>query len=299
MTIHCCVMRATNLPNPTDRTFDAPRPTRPRRAAECRVRTTLVAVMLAMTTQVGCQNADPTNPLGGIFDPLFPPSPGEVAREAVDPGDPDARRRSVALLQAAPFGGAEPYVNLYRLLIDDPDPTVRAACIRALGLHGDPSDAPAIVRQLDHELPIVRWEAAKALQKLHHPDAVEPLIAHLANDVDDDVRLASARALGQYPQSQVIQALIGALRDRSYGVVHAARESLVTLTGQEQLGADSAEWLQWTDQNSESLFAQRQQYTWAPFHRPPNFLDHVQFWKDHDPKAPRPPRGLDELTPEG
>jgi len=254
--------------------------------------------VLAVVLLTGCQNGGLDNPLGNVFSPLFPPSPGEVAREAVDPGDPDARRRSIALLQAARFGGAEPYVNLYRLLIDDPDPTVRAACVRALGLHGDRSDVPAILRQLDDELPIVRWEAAKALQKLHHPEAVPPLIEHLSGDVDDDVRLECARALGQYPQSDVFQALVAALQDRSFGVVHEARRSLVTLTGQEQIGPDAADWLAWAEQNPDSLFTQKQQYTWAPFNKPRTLLDRVQFWRDSDPKSPRPPRGLDAPTPE-
>lgn len=227
---------------------------------------------------------------------LFPPEPGDVAREAFNVYDPDKRRKSVNLLSNAPWGGEAPYLKTYRLLVDDPDPTVRAACLRALGKHGEPSDIAAILPYLKDKTDFVRWEAAKALQRLHDPSAIDPLIEALRIDDAADVRAAAANALSQYPLPRVFQGLIGALNDDNYAVVVESQRALQTLTG-EDFGEDGARWLAWSENHEQDLFARKDVYYYPQFVPPPTFWQKMQFWKQPKQIVPRQPTGVEETDP--
>ncbi len=245
----------------------------------------------------GCSGPNSgTNVVVDLINDLMPPSPSQVAREAFNVYDADLRRRSVALLSSSHFGHEEPYLRMYRLLIDDQDPTVRAACAHALGLHGNTEDAAVLISLLNDDTSFVRWEAAKALQKIHHPDAILPLIEVLRNDEDADVRMAAAQALGQYPTRPVFDALVGALTDHNFGVVKAAADSLATLTGQD-LGTDGGRWLDFADAAGADLFRNRRQYTYTPYQSPPGTIDKLKFWDKPEQVTPRPPVGLGENNP--
>ena len=243
----------------------------------------------------GC--AGPNNDadiFSGMLEKVLPPSPSKVAREAFNVYDADLRARSVALLSSSDFGHEEPYVRMYRLLIDDQDPTVRAACAHALGMHGTAEDAPTLIGLLKDDTSFVRWEAAKALQKIHHTDAVRPLMDVMDDDEDADVRMAAAQALGQYAAKPVFDALVGALSDHNFGVVQAASESLAMLTGQD-LGTDGGHWLDFASQNPGSLFQQQRQYTYMPYQKPQGKLDKIKFWKEDQTVSPKTPVGLNDV----
>ncbi len=238
-----------------------------------------------------------TGPDGGgdifadLIEPLIPPSPSQVARQAFNVYDADVRRRSVAQLSSSYFGHEEPYVKMYRLLIDDQDPTVRAACAHALGRHGTTQDAPTLTALLKDETGFVRWEAAKALQKIHHTDAVGPLMQAMSDDEDADVRLAAAAALGQYPTKPVFNALVGALTDHNFGVVQTAKVSLTQLTGQD-LGSDGGPWLDFAAADPGRLFTAQKQYTYMPYQKPPGKFKKIKFWDQPEVVHPQPPVGL-------
>lgn len=249
----------------------------------------LRAAWVTVVLYVGGCNSGP-DPVTKVFESLTPPSPSQVARDAFNVYDADARRKSVTTLSAASFGGEEPYLQMYRLLSDDPDPTVRAACATALGLHGTPEDAKLLTARLSDDSNIVRWEAAKALQKIHNPAAVGPLIRSLKDDQDADVRMAAADALGQYAEPRVFQALVGALEDRSFSVTRAAWRSLRILTGRD-FGADGSPWLQWAREHEGQLFEGQRTYVWYPYARPLRLIDKVQFWKKPPRAQPQLPAG--------
>ncbi|MCE9592492.1 MAG: HEAT repeat domain-containing protein [Planctomycetes bacterium] len=256
---------------------------------------TILALLLALWGgfSLGCDASKTTDKL---LEPFFPPSPGQVAREAFTVYDADKRRRAVTLLSSAKFGGEDAYLRMYRLLIDDPDATVRAACAKALGEHGTHDDALLIIPRLSDETAFVRWEAAQALQKIHHEKAAEPLMTVTAKDEDNDVRLAAAYALGQYPEVPVFNVLVGALNDTDFSVVEMARESLTTITGQD-LGSDASAWLAWSGQNEGKLFASAQPYVWHPYNRKPGFVEKAKFWKSREAVEPQPARGVETATP--
>ncbi len=224
---------------------------------------------------------------------IVPPSPSVVSRQAFNEYDPDARRRAIAQLSAATFGGEKPYLALYRYMATDPDATVKAAAIKALGEHGSVEDVKVIISDMGNPNPVfLRWECAKALQKIHSPLAVKPLI-EAVKDEDDDVRMAAAYALGQYADPEVVGVLIGLLDDQDFGVVEAAHQSLHTLTGQ-QFGTEGPAWLKWSEANRADLFTNQQGYVYMPYVQPRGFWAKMQFWKKKPPEVqPQVPAGME------
>lgn len=207
--------------------------------------------------------------------------------------DPDVRRQGVTWLAASKFGGEDVYVRSYRMLIDDPDATVRAASAKALGAHGKVEDALLLVRRLKDPMPYVRWESAQGLQRIHNEAAIAPLMDIVAKDEDADARMAAAYALGQYAEVAVFDVLVGALDDQEYGVVHASNVSLKTLTGYD-FGNDGALWILWKKEHPGALFAHREQYVWRPFVEPRAWYDKAQFWKTPPKVEPQQPVGMAE-----
>ena len=270
--------------------------------------TALLAVALLLLA--ACEaNKGPVDYLADAVGPLMPPKPAELARQLNDNYDADKRREAVARLSGAKFGGGEVYVVVYRKLMRDPDATVRAAAIKAVGLHGNGNDVPAILNVVfvskPRGTPIVydaahypqdqpqdvRWEVAQALQRLHNPIALPALTTMLTVEQSADVRMAAAAALGQYSDPLAFDALVAALDDLDFGVVEAAHASLVCLTGSDA-GMEPKAWQALRSQNRATLFASRQPYLWQPYIRPHSFWDYVQFWKKYEVPPPQPPAGL-------
>ncbi len=256
----------------------------------------LMSIACDARSQRQWQQSD--NWVAALLDPLMPPTPGEAARDLFDIYDPDLRRRSIALLSASPFGGEAAYVRAYRLLIDDPDPTVRGAAAMALGMHGDVADVPALLNWSEDENDFVRWQVGLALTKIHSRQAVDKLLIMLEDDSDPDARAAAAYALGQYPQPIVFDALVGALNDVDFQVIDNASRSLFLLTGTFH-GTRARDWLDWADQNRGALFANQQLYTYDPYWPPKGMFAWLEFWKDYSRPSPRVPIGLDVPGNEG
>lgn len=242
----------------------------------------LAAASVAASGLAGCLKPEMRKQMAeqnSILAPLFKQtSPAEAASWASDPHDADKRARGVNLLANAPFGGADAYLNLYRERIKDDSAPVRAVAARSLGLHGSPDDVPLIAPLLTQDAVIVRLEAARALQRLHNPVAVAPLIQRLevAKEPEPQVRAEAASALGQYAEGKSLQALIAALGDASLVVNSSAHESLRTLTGNDELGMDRKAWTTWA-KAAEKPFAGRRAYVYPVFNREGRWLDYIPF----------------------
>ncbi|MDX2113998.1 MAG: HEAT repeat domain-containing protein [Planctomycetota bacterium] len=217
----------------------------------------------------GNSNQAPTS-IFGIFQP---PTPAQAAAWAADEYDADKRYRGTLLLANAPFGGEGVYVEMYTKAAKDEDPAVRAAAIRGLALHGSPEHVPLILDQIEDPDRLLRWESARALQRLHNPAAVPALIRRLTPDNEEDplVRAAAADALGQYPEVRVVDGLITALGDRDLAVNNAALRSLRTLTGQD-LSDNVRAWVAWK-KDRQDLFAARRPYIYPVFYRDKNWVE--------------------------
>ncbi len=244
-----------------------------------------LAVLLTGCSTVG-------EDLASFGDSLVPLSARQAARLMVDPHDPENRRLGTVAIANSPFGGSDPYLALYRDRAGhEPDPLVKAISITALGRHGAPQDAPLIAKALADTQFQVRWEASKALQRIHNPAVVPDLLRVLRKDDESpDVRVAAATALGQYPQDRVFQGLIGALDAPELAVNVSARRSLVILTGQDW-GLDSEPWLAWYNATAEP-FAGQQEYLYPTYTRPETWLEKLTFWSGRNFEKPGTPAGL-------
>lgn len=257
----------------------------------------LFAAALIGVAQLGaCRNTNPSTVVNDLLEGIQPEDPSDVARDAFNVYDADKRRRAINKLSTADWGGEPPYLKTYRLLLDDPDATVRAATVAALGRHGTVNDVPRLTARLGADpAKIVRWEAARALQRIHDERAIDPLITALGEDEDMDVRMAAALALGQYPRRRVFDALVGALNDDDFGVAHAAQQSLATLTG-EDFGDRSEPWWQWAKGN-EAIFAGQQTYYYPAYKSRGFFAGRLAFWKEREGVAMKRPRSGEDLAP--
>ncbi len=236
--------------------------------------------------------------LSAFGETFSPPTPIQAATWAVDTNDAENQRRGIALLASAPWGGAETYVKLYRLYIEEnSDPLVKAFAIRALGRHGDAADSTLVAKQLDSEFRIVRLEAAKALQRLHEPSGTEVADAiwtRMVNETEDtDIRTELAIALGQYQSDSVFQALVNALDQRDLAVNWAALDSLQTLTGRD-FGLEQTQWLAWKDSTKEE-YSKNDVYLYPTFQRDRGWLDYVLFWVPLNFESPGIPIGSPEI----
>jgi hypothetical protein len=221
-----------------------------------------------------------------------PPSPAEAARWSQDPFDRDKRFRGTNLLANAPFGGEDVYVQTYRMKLGAPpalgpdeDSGVRGVAARALSLHGDGRDVTLIIPLLADKDRRTRLEGVRALQRLHNPAAIDPLIKALDPKQEDDydVRAEAANALAQYAEPRVLQPLIAALDDDYLAVSRAARNSLLTLTG-EDFGEDQRAWLDWR-KSTQTPFAKRSEYQYPVFNRD-------RYWFEYIPLVPQPPNEI-------
>ncbi len=224
----------------------------------------------------------------GILQDLFKqPSPTDAVEMSVDRYDSDKRYRGTNLLANAPFAGEPVYIDLFIANASDEDGAVRSAAIRGLANHGGPEHVPLLAERLRDPDRLVRIEAARALQRIHNPVAVETLLLAVregeldANaEPDPQVRAHAADALGQYAENRVVRALIATLTDSNFLVISRARQSLRTLTGQDY-GFDSRAWTAW-EGDTQDLFAARSIYRFPGYERDRKFVEYLPF-------VPQPP----------
>ncbi len=229
------------------------------------------------------------------------PPPGELAAMALDPYD--ANRRAVGTLGLAnqSFAREAIYLKLFLDNASDADPVVRAAAIRGLALHGRPEHVPVVTAALKDSDALVRQEAARALQRIHNPVAIDALLAatrepdpqdsspHPAGELEPAVRAEAADALGQYAEPRVLQALIAGLDDLDLSVNRSCLGSLRVLTGQD-FGLDRAAWLAWL-KGSKDPFAARSAYEYPAYSRARRLYEYI-------PLVPPPPNEV-RATPAG
>lgn len=189
-------------------------------------------------------------PTSHFIDYLEGDTPGAAARKIVDQQSADHRREGTLRLSDFAFareGKADQ--KLWGILgSNDDDYSVRAAGIRALNRSRDKSHTTLYIKSLSDENQMVRLEAAKALANVPDEQAITPLITHLQNDPNKDVRIACADALRNYKSIEVAHALAQVLADTDFGVAWQARQSLCLMTGRDYRYNERA----WLDYLTES-----------------------------------------------
>jgi HEAT repeat protein len=173
-------------------------------------------------------------------------TPSRAARMTLDASSADNRRRGIFKLVEYPFAHKPPYTTRYEQMAkDDPDPTVRAAALRACNWARDRAATPLFISTLadTKEADVVRLEAAKGLCNLPDSAAVATLLGVAGTpDIHRDIRIASVDGLKYYRSLEVGRALGNLLVDRDFAVGWQARRSLVYMTHKD-LGMDQGAWL--------------------------------------------------------
>jgi HEAT repeat protein len=210
-----------------------------------------LATLTLLALAAGCN--DQRFSADEIIKSITGPSRKELALQALNPDDPDGRRRATLELSDRDWGLEEPYTKIYVLQVDDENPQVRSAAMTALGRTGDPNFLPQLLTGLEDPHEQVRIDAAIALQRVHGLEAIGPLKTHAGADDSYHVRVEAIEALAQYQREDVVELLITLLDDPQFGVRYTARQTLVGLTG-EDCGYDTACWRQ-TLADKQDLFA--------------------------------------------
>lgn len=257
-------------------------------------RAKLILLPTLLITLAGCETI--SQDFTALSESLSTPSPLEAAEMMFDKYNADSRRRGTVLLCNSDFGGAPPYVDAYRQMVEDEaNPLVLAVAVRALARHGDVSDAALIASKLEHENRQVRWEAAKGLQRLHDPSVVTNLLTVLGDPAEDsDVRIAAATALAQYPQDRVFQGLVQALTARELAVNVTAERALSALTA-ESFDGIPADWLAWYDARiaaGTDPFEAAADYRYPTYSRNQAWWEQLAFWSQPIREHPGVPAGL-------
>jgi hypothetical protein len=184
-----------------------------------------------------------------VFRLMTGRTPAVAATRMENTRSADQRRQGIFELASYRFGRHDPYTRRYQqIAAADPDPTVRAAAIRALNRSRSREAIDLYVRSLDDVDLLVRLEGAKAVANVPAPNAVAPLIAHLKVEDSRDVRIACADALRNIRTLESARALVGALNDRDFGVAWQARKSLIVMT-RHDFRYDEAAWLSYLSQS--------------------------------------------------
>lgn len=244
----------------------------------------LTAAGLSFVSISGCDAPDLGLQKGSnsVFSAFSGPTPTEAADLALDQYNANNRYRGTLLLSSATFAGEPVYMALFRDNIDDADPGVRAVSARAVARHGTPGDAELLIGLLQDADTSVRIEAARGLQRIHNPAAVPALLNALdmTKEPEAQVRFEAASALGQYPQTIVLEQLIAAFDDPNLAVNRNTLSSLRTLTGQD-FGFEQRAWLEWY-KATETPFVARSGYMYPVFNRDKNWWEYIPF-------VPQPP----------
>jgi hypothetical protein len=122
-------------------------------------------------------------------------------------------------------------------------PSMKMELIRGLGKLQTPMADAALRMALSDPDPGIRRTAVEAWGTRRSEMAIEVLSQTLSSDTDLDVRMAAARALGNYSDRTAVESLGIALDDPNPALQYRAIESLRTATGKDY-GGDVAAWRQ-------------------------------------------------------
>lgn len=264
-------------------------------------------VCLALISLTGCGAFDQLETGTGrrsdsLLSLFAPPEPARAAAWAIDDLNADNRYRGTIILANASYAGEDVYLELFRDNMNrdkEPYAIVRAAAVRGLAHHGLPSDAERLLDALENDDSLaVRTEVVRALQRIHSPEAVGPLIRLLRDreSQQSQIRAEAANALAQYPEGRVFDALVLALGDDSLLVNQAALGSLEILTGVSH-GESARAWFDWRDQ-TEAIFANRTPYLFPVFERGRKYYEWFPLVPDPPNETASTPVGFAEPEPE-
>lgn len=236
------------------------------------------AILLATATGLlgGCADGDFNMSLDETVQKLIKPqrTPQQHALVAFADTDPDQRREAIAKVADSKQSDQNWAIRSYTTIaLLETDSQTRCVAVRALAQTRDPAAAVTCLKLVNHrDFPaaevrppddVTRWEAVAALAALSRDGAAgaeqasairDALIQRLTLDTDRNVRSAAARGLANYPDVDVLAALVAALHDEDFGVAYECELSLQQLTGQ-SFACDARAWQAWIESHQSAPFA--------------------------------------------
>lgn len=237
-----------------------------------------IGLVVTSAMLMGCSNGglEMDSSLDAGIKKLFTPkrSPQQYMILAVSSEDPDVRRDAVTRVSDSKKYDEEWAIKgLRAIALLESDVQTRCVALRALGRTGDPRAVEAMLMILNHERypakevwppqSLCRWDATVALADMsargqipaeQRDDVRATLVRQLKNDHVRHARIAAARGLGYYQNTDALEALIDGLEDDDFAVVHQSEASLVQLTGY-TFDCSVSAWEQWYAEHHDAPFA--------------------------------------------
>jgi HEAT repeat protein len=129
------------------------------------------------------------------------------------------------------------------------DPILRAEIVRVLGVYPTTASLAVLHTAVGDSDVEVRIAACLGWGRRKGPEAAAAMSQMLLSDVDGDVRLAAAEALGAIGDRSAVAALGSVLEDKDPAMQYRAVESLKKITGQD-LGNDVNRWREYVQNES-------------------------------------------------
>ena len=210
-------------------------------------RTLILVSCLAIATLSGCTDG----PLGGLasYSPFASADdPADLAKYGPTPQSRIDSLRSLAS-QADRMNASDreaTSLELVEQFQQEPDPSIRAQIARTLGSFPTPTAAATLVEATKDRDSLVRIAACDTWGTAGSPESVQLLGEVLAGDTDIDVRLAAARALGNFQEPSAVRALSIALDDPDPSLQYRAVQSLKLASGRDY-GNNLIAWRRYAD----------------------------------------------------
>ena len=227
-----------------------------------------IAIFLLGIGVIGCESPESNAALNKLLAKLSGPSASQLVDMAFDPDDADRRRQGVVGLSEQEWAHDKPSImkGIALILDTDPEESVRCVAARALGKAGDPNYVAALTTALRDISPMVRCDAATALDNVIDPSAEAPLCDRADRDDSADVRIACARALRNYRTKECVKSLVNSMDDENLGVRYMAHSSLVEIFARD-MGPESHHWQGVIDKEIPLKIAPKAKKSWWKFAR--------------------------------
>lgn len=168
--------------------------------------------------------------------------------QEVDLESPDPYARYLGLLERVEGDRSEGTVRIVLAKLHDPSYLVREGALLSLGKLGRPDLAAHAEPLLEDPEPLVRAAACRVLGLYRASFVAEKLSQKLAADESVPVRRAAAEALGRMPPVQAMaRALVAGLSAKDPSVRSACHEALRAASGLHHPAGAREEWEAWAN----------------------------------------------------
>ena len=199
----------------------------------------LLIACLAVPALTGCEELKFWAPRSDVVPGITPPSQRMAVLEEV-------RKHAV---WAKPQEVEPVSRQLAAVFRQETDPIVKAEIVRVLGVYPTAASLAVLRTAVGDSEVEVRVAACLGWGRRKGPEAAAIMCQLLASDVDIDVRLAAAEALGDIGDRSGIATLGSVLEDKDPALQYRAATSLKKITGLD-LGGDVNRWREYVQNGS-------------------------------------------------